>query len=80
MQDQEQVLLVELQKVVRLLSIIAVGGKKQREQIDILSKAGFQPKEIAELLRTTSNTVSVALNSLKKEKTKKKPKNQDDKS
>ena len=72
MQDQYNVLLIELQKMVRLLSLIAVGGKKQRQQINILSKAGFQPKEIANLLGTTPNTVSVALNYLKKQAGRKK--------
>lgn len=61
-------LLMEVQKMVRLLSVIAVGGKKQGDQIEILSKAGFQPKEIAELLGTTANTVSVALANMKKKK------------
>jgi hypothetical protein len=54
--------------MVRLSSIIAVGDKKQIDQIERLSKAGFQPKEIAELLGTTANTVSVALTKIKKSK------------
>lgn len=41
----------------------------QSERIGSLSKAGLPPKEIAELLGTTSNTVSVALYQLKKKGT-----------
>src|SRR2546427_12876910 len=44
---------------------------KQRQQIELLSDAGFPPKQIADVLRTTRNTVSVALNSIKKERTSK---------
>src|SRR2546426_3175332 len=42
--------------------------KKQRQQIELLSDAGFPPKQIADVLRTTRNTVSVALNSIRKER------------
>jgi hypothetical protein len=34
---------------------------KQPEQISLLNRAGFRPIEIAALLGTTSNTVSVQL-------------------
>jgi transposase len=42
--------------------------KKQKDQIALLSDSGFQPKQIADILRTTSNTVSVALNAIRKER------------
>jgi precorrin-6B methylase 1 len=45
--------------------------KKQKDQIAILSDSGFQPKQIADTLRTTSNTVSVALNAIRKERAEK---------
>jgi hypothetical protein len=48
----------------RLLNILAlhlVHGRQQADQIDLLSRAGFGPSEIAELLGTTSNTVNVRL-------------------
>jgi hypothetical protein len=66
MQGKDSELFSEIKKVVRLLSLIAVGDRKQIDQIERLSKAGFQPKEIAELLGTTANTVSVALTKIKK--------------
>ena len=47
---------------------MTTNGKKQIKQIDSMSKAGFEPKEIAEMLGTTGNTVRVALAKLKKKK------------
>lgn len=38
----------------------------QRERIAFLNKAGLSPKTIAEILGTTSNTVSVSLAKMKK--------------
>lgn len=58
----------ELQRISKILVVIATEGKNQREKIEILSKVGFQPKEIAELLSTTSNTVSVTLAEIRKKK------------
>ncbi len=58
----------QLNSIKKLLVVNIIDGKNQKDQISILSFAGFQPKEIAELLGTTSNTVSVMLNKLKKEK------------
>jgi DNA-binding CsgD family transcriptional regulator len=51
----------------RLLAIGLVGGKRQRDQIRLLSVAGMGPKEIADLIGTTPNTVNVALSALRKE-------------
>jgi len=44
--------------------------KMQKEQIMLLSEAGFQPKQIADVLGTTNNVVSVTLTSIKKNKEK----------
>jgi DNA-directed RNA polymerase specialized sigma24 family protein len=56
----------KLEKIIRLLAMTAVQGRRQKEQIEILSQAGFEPREIADLLGTTSNTVRVALVSIRK--------------
>ena len=48
-------------KLVNLLALILVQERKQPEQISLLSRAGFRPIEIASVLGTTSNTVSVQL-------------------
>lgn len=58
----------------RLDSVIRIGvvgmtqGKSQTEQIWLFSVAGLQPKEIADLLGTTPNTVRVILSNLRKAK------------
>lgn len=39
----------------------------QREKISFLSRAGLPPRSIAEILGTSSNSVSVALSKMKKE-------------
>lgn len=68
-----QAVLGKLDIIIRLLGFSLVEGKKQKEQLLLLSKAGFQPKHIAEMLGTTPNTVRVALSNLRKEKTRKVP-------
>ena len=61
-----------LDKLIRLVAVGILAGKSQNEQIDLLSKSGFQPREIADLLGTTANTVRVALSTLRKKTRKKK--------
>jgi len=63
----------KLDTLIRLLALGLIGDMKtQKKQITLLSDAGFRPKEIAVILSTTSNTVSVALHSIKKERSEKK--------
>jgi hypothetical protein len=50
----------------KLVAIGLVNGKPQKEQIRLLSIAGMGPKEIADLIGTTANTVNVALSALRK--------------
>ena len=60
----------KLDTLIRLSALNVVKDlKTQKEQIATLSDAGFQPKEIASILRTTSNTVSVTLTEIRKERT-----------
>jgi DNA-directed RNA polymerase specialized sigma24 family protein len=59
-------LLTELRRITKLLVLIATKDQKQKDQIRLLDGLKFQPKEIAELLGTTSNTVNVALHSIRK--------------
>jgi DNA-directed RNA polymerase specialized sigma24 family protein len=56
----EDLILVELKKISRLLVLNLDNNRSQNEMILLMTKAGFQPKEIADLLGTTSNTVMVA--------------------
>ena len=60
----------KLDVLIRLVAMGLYGEKTQKQKIDILDMAGLQPKEIAEMLGTTSNTVSVALAGLRKERKK----------
>lgn len=62
----EQLLLAKVDKILRILVVLATKDMKQREQIALLSQAGLQPRDIADLLGTTSNTVRVELVALRK--------------
>ena len=68
----------DLQQVIHrldvLIKLVATGllvEKKQREQIKMLSNSGLAPKEIAELVGTTPNTVRVELTAIRKKQKKK---------
>ncbi len=50
-----------LERIVNLAALLVVRGESQENKIRTLSGAGFSPSEIANLLGTTSNTVSVTL-------------------
>lgn len=58
----------KLDSVIRLLALNATLNKRRSEQIGILSNAGLMPKDIADILGTTANTVRVALYAIKKER------------
>ncbi|MFH1326658.1 MAG: hypothetical protein ABIH59_00845 [archaeon] len=71
----EKELLKKFDTVIKLLTISSLKDETQLQKIKILSSAGLPPKDIADLLGTSSNTVSVALHKLKnksKENTSKK--------
>jgi len=60
----------KLDTLVRLSAIGLVRGlKTQKEEIALLSDSGFKPKQIADILDTTSNTVSVTLTEIRRERT-----------
>ena len=59
-------LLNTMKELVMLLAVYIKRGVSQTTLINELSEAGFQPKRIAELIGTTSNTVRVALHQAKK--------------
>jgi DNA-binding NarL/FixJ family response regulator len=61
-------LLHKMDILIRLTAIGYFEEKTQREKIHLLSMAGLQPKEIADILGTTSNTVSVSLSNMRKER------------
>ena len=55
-------------RLVSLLGLLLVQERKQTEQISLLGRAGFKPAEIAALLGTTRNTVSVELSNQRRGK------------
>lgn len=61
-------ILFELKKISKLISLSITKDESQKQQIILLNSAGLSPKEIAELINTTSNNVSVTLNRSKKSK------------
>ena len=56
----------KMDMLIRLMAASLTKGQPQTEQISLLSKAGFQPKDIAELIGTSSNAVRVCLSKLRK--------------
>jgi DNA-binding CsgD family transcriptional regulator len=65
-QDKETFVLSKLDRIIRLLAVNVAADKPQRERIRLLSSAGLAPKEIAEALGTTPNTVRVALTGIRR--------------
>lgn len=65
-QNNDELVVEKLDRVLRLLAIIAVKGMSQTDQITLLDRAGFAPKEIAPVVGTTSNTVRVGLVSIRR--------------
>jgi DNA-binding NarL/FixJ family response regulator len=61
-----------LDSLIRLVAVGVCADKSQRDSIAILNSAGLAPKEIAEFLQTTPNTVSVTLSSMRRQKSGKK--------
>jgi DNA-binding CsgD family transcriptional regulator len=58
-----------LEEIVRLLAIqLRKDAASQAQAIEEMSRAGFGPSRIAELLGTTPNTVNVAISNAKKKK------------
>ncbi len=55
-------------RLVSLLGLLLVQERKQTDQIGLLGRAGFKPAEIAALLGTTRNTVSVELSNQRRGK------------
>lgn len=57
------------EEIVRLLAIqLRRDAESQAQAIEEMSRAGFGPSRIAELLGTTSNTVNVAISNTRKRK------------
>ena len=68
MEKQIEALIGRVDIVIKLIACAITEGRSQRGSIQMLSKAGFAPKDIAELVGTTSNVVRVELSTLRKTK------------
>jgi DNA-directed RNA polymerase specialized sigma24 family protein len=64
--SNEEQILKHLDQIRRILAVLLTNGLKQREQITALDRAGLPPREIADLLGTSSNTIRVELVALRK--------------
>ena len=64
----DQLILDKVDKILRIFAVLATKGVKQREQIALLGRAGLKPKDIADLLGTSGNTVRVELVALRRGK------------
>jgi DNA-binding NarL/FixJ family response regulator len=62
---EEELLIQKLNILIKLSTLSLIENKSQKEQIVLLSKVGFAPKEIAGLIGTTPNTVRVALSNIR---------------
>jgi DNA-binding CsgD family transcriptional regulator len=60
----------KLDAIIKLMVFSLTVGKTQMEQVRLLSAVGFPPKEIAQTIGTTPNTVRVALSNLRKKQKK----------
>lgn len=67
----EDLVLAKLDNLLRVLTVSVTKGMRQTDQIAVLNRVGFPPRDIADLLGTTGNTVNVALSNLRKGKEKK---------
>lgn len=56
----------KLDTIQNLLALSLVSNLKRADQIALLDRAGYAPKQIASLLDTTPNTVSVTLSQSRK--------------
>jgi hypothetical protein len=64
----EKKLFDKLDKMTKLLAIMAISGKSFKEQVKLLSEQGLQPAEIAEITGKTANFVRVTKSGLKQKK------------
>jgi DNA-binding CsgD family transcriptional regulator len=58
----------ELRRLSNLVALLLVKGESQTEKIRTLAAAGYPPNEIASLLGTTANSVSVTLHKLRRKR------------
>jgi len=68
MNDISLKLLEKINILVKLTTLNIIKDKNYKEQVKLLSSVGLKPKEIADLLGTTPNSVRVTLSRVRKGK------------
>lgn len=63
---QFQELSLKLDTIIKLLALISLEGKDPKTQVLALSSFGFQPKQIADILGKTPNSIRILLHRLRK--------------
>jgi hypothetical protein len=63
----------QLERIAKLLAVLAVKGENQTDKIVTLAAVGFTPAETSQLLGTTPNTVAVTVSKHKRERAKRGP-------
>jgi DNA-directed RNA polymerase specialized sigma24 family protein len=58
---RDEMVVGKLDSILRLLAVVATKDMRQRDQIALLDRAGLPPRDIADVLGTSSNTVRVEL-------------------
>ncbi len=58
----------KLDLIARLLAALVTRDLRQRDQIAVLNKVGLAPREIADLVGTSANTVRVELVHIRKKR------------
>ncbi len=66
MNEFEKLIVTKLDTLIKLTALNALRGRELKEQVLILDRMGYQPKEIAEILGKTPNHISVALYEIRK--------------
>lgn len=51
----------QLDKTLRLLALVAIEGRPQKEQVRLLDRSGFKQSEIAAIVGSTPKAISVRL-------------------
>lgn len=64
----EKKLFDKLDRMTKLLGVLAIKDKSLSQQVKLLSDAGLQPSEISEIVGKSPNLVSVMKNKMGKKK------------
>lgn len=66
--SEEPGISAQLDRIGKILAMSVVRNENQQEQVKFLNAVGYTPTQIGEMLKTSANAVSVALQRLKKKR------------